>query len=85
MPENCGFERTYTPTIMDGPVIRWKIGYSTEVSASRNGVLISGAYMLSYPADYERFEKLLALARSVSSQFARRVEPASLDFGKDEQ
>lgn len=52
------FEPHYTPTIMDGPVVRWGSGYnrgarhnlfgdartdwSAEISASRNGVCIGG-------------------------------------------
>lgn len=42
------FEREDTPTIMDGQVIRWtsKTGWvnKPEISASRNGVCISGAW-----------------------------------------
>ena len=42
------FEREETPTIMDGKVVRWKAktGWvnQPEISASRNGVAISGAW-----------------------------------------
>lgn len=42
------FEREETPTIMEGRVVRWKgkVPWANypEISASRNGVLISGAW-----------------------------------------
>jgi hypothetical protein len=42
------FEREDTPTIMDGMVVRWygKVYYANkpEISASRNGVCISGVW-----------------------------------------
>ena len=43
------FTKEETPTIMDGKVIRWKLENvnwpnKPEISASRNGVLISGAW-----------------------------------------
>ncbi len=42
------WERVETPTIMDGLVVRWygKVSWENkpEISASRNGVLISGAF-----------------------------------------
>jgi hypothetical protein len=42
------FERNETPTIMDGLVVRWtcKTGWVNrpEISASRNGVCINGAW-----------------------------------------
>ena len=42
------FEREETPTVMDGIVIRWRaiVGWHDipEISASRNGVLISGSW-----------------------------------------
>jgi hypothetical protein len=31
-------EATYTPTIMDGAVVRFKIGDGYQINASRNGV-----------------------------------------------
>ena len=42
------FEREETPTIMDGLVVRWTFNTGwvnkPEISASRNGVCISGAW-----------------------------------------
>lgn len=52
----ASIECIYDPTIMDGPVVRWRLGvnrrmanlnappdWSCEVSASRNGVMLSGS------------------------------------------
>lgn len=44
------FRREDTPTIMDGLVVRYKVStaypHQAEVSASKHGVLISGAWPL---------------------------------------
>ncbi len=49
-----GYKYQYTPTIMDGPVIRWGI-----VSASRNGVML---HNYNGKIDVPVFSKLLLLA-----------------------
>lgn len=39
----AGYQCRYTPTVMSGPVFRWaRPGDDFEVSASRDGVLLSG-------------------------------------------
>jgi hypothetical protein len=60
------FNRDETPTIMDGLVVRWKgkVNYANypEISASRNGVLISGAWPVMTAAGIEEVHTILDLA-----------------------
>lgn len=65
----------YTPTICDGPVIRWGDGdsadrYRFEVSASRNGVMIhgsSGVFQVNGDT-LDQFVSLLKLAKETSGR-----------------
>lgn len=61
-----GFTRRETLTIMDGLVVRWQEdrgkSAALEVSASRNGIMVSG-YSASY-TDVERLHVLLDLAQA---------------------
>lgn len=50
-------EWRYTPTIMDGPVVRYAFNTMFEVNASRNGVSFDG------PAPIMKIEKLAQLIR----------------------
>ncbi len=60
------FQKTVTATIMDGEVVRWKgiVTWSNvpEISASRNGVLISGAWPVVNEAGIETVKNTLDLA-----------------------
>lgn len=79
---DCGYPCEYTPTIQDGPVFRWG-DEAFEVSASRNGVMISGH---SPPLDQfamRRFSGLLAVAEAVHLQLRRGDRPEYLFFGSD--
>lgn len=61
-----GYPCRYTPTIMDGPVIRWGRGYpGFEVSASRNGVMTHGSSPTLTGGDIARLTKLLTFAERV--------------------
>jgi hypothetical protein len=57
------FEREETPTIMDGKVIRWTMptGWVNrpEISASRKGVAISGAWPTMSPEVIEKVKAQL--------------------------
>ena len=70
------FDREETPTIMDGLVVRWygKVGWSNkpEISASRNGVVIYGAWpTLSSQASLDAVKAKLDEALQVHQQLAR--------------
>lgn len=60
------FIRNDTPTIMDGLVIRWKIGgdvYTGEINASRNGVSIRGTWPVMSAETIAVVEEQLTCAR----------------------
>lgn len=61
----------YTPTVMDGAVLRWRWGYGngSEVSASRNGVALDlpGVYQ---GAALEQIKALLDLALDAHRKIA---------------
>lgn len=60
------FDRNVTPTIMDGEVVRWqgRVSWLTkpEISASRNGILISGAWPVFDEVGLETIKNTLDLA-----------------------
>jgi len=86
-------EAIYSPTIMDGPVVRLQTGFkrgtykdifsgkdrtdwSAEISASRNGVSIQGAWSTyRSAADIEQIKNLLDLAWSAFAQITSNSDP----------
>lgn len=60
------FARKDYPTIIDGKVIRWtgKVNYANkpEISASQNGVLISGEWPVMTAVDIEQVKHQLDVA-----------------------
>ena len=69
---NEWFDREETPTIMDGLVIRWtmKVGWSNrpEISASRNGVCLSGCW-----PTLKSVEELDAVKRQLGEAFVEHL------------
>lgn len=63
-----------THTIMDGLVVRWNPARNldAEISASRNGVAISGHWMLTSPESIEMFRKVLDRAYELRGVIGRR-------------
>ena len=60
------FKKSVTPTIMDGEVVRWEgdVNYANkpEISASRNGVSISGAWPIMKPSAIDTVVSTLNIA-----------------------
>ena len=82
------FTRTRTPTIMDGVVIRWTlVGYDRwaqpgEISASRNGVLISGSWpVLSDPEELATIKATLDEAVEAHRRLRRGDRMEEVDRG----
>lgn len=70
-----GWYRIYTPTIMDGPVVRYRLDsdvYDAEVSASRNGVTISGRWpVMPYGSRTAAVISILGLAERQADALRR--------------
>jgi hypothetical protein len=71
------FRRKKTPTIMDGLVVRWTVskGHSRagEISASRNGVLVSGYFPRTCDKEWLKgFKATLDIAFDEYRKMARR-------------
>lgn len=73
----------YTPTICDGPVFRWQWCRGFEVSASRNGVVLSGDSPQMGESETDRLGNLIDVAASVHRQLdrSRHRDPDGLWFG----
>lgn len=67
---------TYTPTIQDGAVLRWRGIPGLEVNASRNGVGISGSVVLRFGEDVGRLKALLDEATNAHREIERRGHEA---------
>jgi hypothetical protein len=67
----------FTPTIMDGAVVRFKIGDRYEVNASRNGVSASGPCpMLTEIGDVMAINNLFLAAWYAYQQMRARPDEA---------
>lgn len=72
-----GYPCRYTPTICDGPVLRWQKGErDLQVSASRNGVMVGGHSDLMQSRAVDQLADLLTLASWVAVGLGKREEPA---------
>lgn len=69
---NPMFEREETPTIMDGLAFRWSmnVGWSNrpEISASRNGVSLSGCWPILHSV-----ERVDAIKRQLGEAFVEHL------------
>lgn len=68
-PDHHGFRCEYTPTIMNGPVFRWKRGRHEWASASRDGVMLNTPSPVA-AAELGVVLKLLELARATHDRLA---------------
>lgn len=68
---NEGYTCRYYPTVGDGPVFRWTRGtVDFEVSASRNGVMVSGRSPLLSSKSVDDLCQVLDLAQIVAGNLA---------------
>ena len=65
-----GYACRYTPTIMSGPVFRWRCAFGFEVSASRDGVMFHGVSPCFGPSSLSDFRAVLTLAERVHCRLA---------------
>lgn len=65
-----GYACRYTPTIMSGPVYRWRCPTGFEVSASRDGVMFHGPTPLFGPKGLAQLRAVLTLAERVHERLA---------------
>lgn len=77
----------YTPTVMDGAVLRWKAddGCRDEISASRSCVLVRGEFYLRDLLEVERFKCILDDALEAHRRIKSGGHDAALAFVKEEQ
>ncbi len=74
---------TYTPTIMDGAVVRWKLDDSAQISASRNGIGIHGVWpIISGAASLEQFSELIDLAWATYNEMKNAIGDGAHDHAK---
>jgi hypothetical protein len=70
-------EPYYTPTIMSGPVVRWKLNGrgDNEISASRDCVHITGAFSFSKIEAYRQFLETLRDAHALHIEMKSSSDP----------
>jgi hypothetical protein len=71
------FERKDTPTIVDGAVVRYRSD-NLEISASRNGVCVSGLGCFKNAEELLVFKKYLQLALSQHLALSWGREPLTM-------